>query len=191
MGRMSERYREFVAAAPSPSEARRRIVEYARRHGTAAAVRMSGACRSTVKNLLNRKSFDTFGRHTGGSPRLSPEDEARIIDARLAHPTEGVLTLKSKRGLPHGRNQIARVLREAGLRIERHRSTRGPDFWLPVREFRVWIAEIELKVAEYARAAGMTGHLAQVEYIRRRLDVAKRKVEWWRKEKERRERHPD
>jgi transposase len=182
---MNKRYKEFVAAAPSPSEARRRIVEYARRHGTAAAARMSGAAPCTVYRLLKRKRLDSFDRPTRA---LLAEEEARIIDARLANPTEGVRSLKKKTGLPHGYVQITRVLREAGLALKRHHATRDPDFWIPICTRRVEYARYELKVAEYARAAGMTCIFSEVERIRRRLDVAKRKVEWWKKEKERRER---
>jgi hypothetical protein len=71
---------------------------------------------------------------------------------------------------------------------KRHNPTRDPDFWIPICTGRVWIAEQELKAAKYARAAGMICIFSQVERIQRRVEVAKRKLEWWKREKVRRER---
>ncbi len=153
-----------------------------------AAARMSGASRRTVRNLVIRADAgDDLARNAGRQP-LSARDEARIVAAKKAHPTEGAGALKSKRGLPYGLKRIIRVLGEAGLLPKRHIPTRDPDFWIRICTGRVWITQQELKVAEYARAAGMTGWLAQVERIRRRVEVAERKLEWWRRQKERVER---
>jgi hypothetical protein len=178
---MNERYKEFLASAPSPAEARRRIVEYACEHGTTAAARMSGADQTTVARILQRGDALAPRRHSGGKPRLAPEDEARIIDARLAHPEAGVIRLKRDHGLPHGGRQIMRVLNEAGLVPECEKPIRDPAFWIRWRERRVETARLELMVAEVVRKAGATGRIAEVERLRRGVARAKRKVEWWKK----------
>jgi hypothetical protein len=188
MSNIGGRYREFMAASGGPEGARRRIVECARRHGTMAAARMSGASRWTVRNLVIRADAgDDLARNAGRQP-MGARDEARIVAVKRAHPTESAVTLKNKRGLPFGLKRIMRVLGEAGMLRKRRNPTRDPDFWIRICTGRVWIAEQELKVAGWARAAGMTGHLAQVERIQRRVEVAKRKLEWWKSEKVRRER---
>jgi hypothetical protein len=182
-GRMNERYREFRASAPSPAEARRRLVEYACEHGTAAAIRMSGAGQTTVARLVRQAGAVAPRPNKPGAPRLAPEDEARIIDARLAHPGASAMRLKRDFGIPHGDHQIKRVLREAGLVSKRH--IRDPAFWIRWREKRVEVARLELMVAEVMRKHGVEGRIAQVERLRRVVAREKRKLEWWRKEKER------
>jgi len=49
------------------------------------------------------------------------------------------------------------------------------------------MARPELYIAKVARPMGVTGWVSQVERIRRRVEVAERKHEWWRKEKAKRE----
>ncbi len=185
---MHQRYKDFLARADSLGEGRRMLVKYAREHGARAAARMSGANASTVWRLCAQKDVGVRRPHTGGPPKLSPEDEARIIDARLAHPGVGPVMLKRDHGLPYGKNKIMRVIREAGLASKERQTHRKPDFRIRICTGRVWIAQQELKVAEYARAAGMTCIFSQVERIRRRVAEAKRKLRWWKGEKVRRER---
>ena len=74
------------------------------------------------------------------------------------------------------------------MKLKAPGGTRDPDFWIRICTGRVWIAEQELKVAEYARAAGMTCIFSEVERIRRRLVKAERKLSWWKSEKVSRER---
>ncbi len=82
MSNVSERYREFMAASGGSEEARRRIVECARRHGTMAAVRMSGASNITVRNLVMRaEGGDDLARNAGRQP-LSAREKARILAAK-------------------------------------------------------------------------------------------------------------
>ena len=74
---MNERYGKFLAAAPDPWEARRRLVDHARVHGAGAAARMSGACGSAIYKLLKRAEAGTLRPSPRGRPpRLTPEDEA-------------------------------------------------------------------------------------------------------------------
>ncbi len=185
---ISERYRRFMAAAPSPEAARRRIVECARRHGTMAAARMSSASKNTVRRLVRwadagRSLADKLAR-----PHLSARDEGRIVAAKRAHPTEGTGLLRRNGRVPYSCQTISRVLRETGLQRKQHVPTRDPDFRIRICTGRVWIAEQELKVAEIAHSVSYPGRASEVERIRRRLEVAERKLEWWKSEKVRRER---
>ena len=176
---MNPRYREFLESAPSRCAARHRLVRYARARGVRAAAAMSGASLNTVRRLLRRVDAGTLVPRRIGSPRLSLHDEARIVDAKLAHPEAGVMRLKREHGLPYGNRQILRALREAGLR------TRRPDFAperrLRTSERRLLAARLELEIAEAARAWNIPGRVAEVERIRRRLMIAERMVRHWRK----------
>ncbi len=186
---MNTRYKHYLDCFSDKAEALRRIVACARAQGTGAAAGMSGADPSTIRSLCKRPRVGAPRRHTGGTPKLSLEDEARIMDARLAHPEAGALRLKRDHGMPFGKNQIERVLREAGLIVNPHSQPKDdPDFWIRVTERRVEYAGYELALAEHARALGYAGRASEVERMRRRLEKAKRKVEWWKSEKVRRER---
>jgi transposase len=178
-GSMNERYREFRRSAGGAWEARRRIVECARAHGAEAATAMSGACRNAVYRLLQVSGDGEPPRLRQGRPPISPEEEAGIIDARLAHPGVGWERLRRDFDLPYGRHAVTRVLREVGLVPGRKGPTRDPEFWLRWRQKRLEVARLELMVAKVMRNHGVTGRIAQVERLRRAVARAERKVEWW------------
>ena len=178
---MNKRYREFLDAAPDPWEARRGLIDYARVHGAEAAARMSGAGLCTVYRLVRQADTGTLRLRRPGRPSLTPEDEAEIVAARLAHPEAGALRLKRDHGLRYGHSQIKRVLREHGLARKRWRRVLklDPEHRLVVSKRRLVAARLELTVAEIARAHGFSGFVADVERIRRRLEKAERKVRYW------------
>ncbi|MHC5053416.1 MAG: hypothetical protein ACYTKD_01725 [Planctomycetota bacterium] len=194
MSNIGERYGEFMAASGGPEEARRRIVECARRHGTMAAARMSGATRRTVRNLVIRADAgDDLARNAGRQP-LSARDEARIVAAKRAHPDESARALKEKRRLPYGLKRILRVLGEAGMLKERRLPTRDPAFWLPVHESRLRMALLDSQVAasgvrpaDLERSDGLGRYLRDLRRLvraRLRLERAGAKVRWWKKKRE-------
>jgi len=186
MPQMNQAYRKFVEKMRGPARARRLIVECARRHGATAAARMSSAHPNTVRSLVKRADE---GRPVTDGPgvHLTRADRRRIIAAKRAHPEEGSRLLISNRRVPYGRWAISRVLREAGLERKKHIPTRDPDHWLERSELAVWMAEAELYIAEVARSMGVSGWVSQVERIRRRVEVAKRRVKYWREQKAKRE----
>ncbi|MHC4253926.1 MAG: transposase [Planctomycetota bacterium] len=177
---MNARYREYLASAPNSEEAREALVECARSRGVRAASDMSGAHPNTVRLLLERAGAGARPLRGPGRPRLSPEDEARIVDARRAHPEAGADALKRDHGLPYGRHQIERVIREAGL-IPRHRkrSRLDAEEWRLRREKDVLFARIELYLATTAREHGMTGRIADVALALRNLERAERMATYW------------
>ncbi|MHC4252638.1 MAG: transposase [Planctomycetota bacterium] len=194
MSNIGERYGEFMAASGGPEEARRRIVECARRHGTMAAARMSGASRRTVRNLVIRADAgDDLARNAGRQP-LSARDEARIVAAKRAHPDASARALRSKRGLPYGLKRILRVLGEAGMLRKRRRPTRDPGFWLPVHEFRLKMALLDSQVAVLGvrpadlerpdRLGRYLRSLRKLVRARIRLGRAGAKVRWWKRKRE-------
>jgi len=186
MPRMNERYRKFVNKIRDPAEARRRIVECARRHGTGSAARWSGAGVSTVRMLVRRADEGRPVLNDPGPPIMGA-DRQRIIAAKMAHPEEGGDLLKRNRRVPYSRQTIFRVLGEAGLLRKRFRPTRDPDHWLDRSDLALEMAEAELMIAEIARSMGVSGWVSQVERIRRRVEVAKRRVKWWREQKAKRD----
>jgi len=186
MPRMDERYRRFVDRYRTPAEARRRIVECARRHGVTAAARWSGAHPTTVRMLVRRAEEGRPIVNNPGHP-LSRAERRRILAAKRARPEEGSRLLVGNRRVPHCYRTIFRVLHEAGLTRKQHIPTRDPDHWLERSELSVWMAEAELYIAQVARSMGVTGWVSQIERIRRRVEVAKRRVAYWREQKAKRE----
>lgn len=180
---MNERYRKFLESAPDPWEARRILIGYARVHGFKAAARMSGAGLKTVYRLVRDTDAGRLRARRPGRPSLTPEDEAEIVAARLAHPEAGALRLKRDFGLPYGHRQIRRVIREHRLvpwqrkRPKRHKL--DPELWRGISEQRVEFARMALRVVEIARAQGYSGLMADVEGARRRLAKAEEKARWW------------
>jgi len=191
MSNIGRRYREFLDGFPTREEARRRIVECARRHGVMAAVRMSGATRRTVRYLVIRaEAGDDLARDAGRQP-MSARDGARTVAAKRAHPHKSVRSLKKNHGLLHGSRQIYRVLHEAGLlkKRRRRRPTRDPGFWIRWHEKQCLFAQVNFYLGMIARLRGYTGRLADTDTPLRRMRLSERKLAWWkeRQEKARRE----
>ncbi len=185
---MNRRYRELIAASGRRA-AWQRIVAHARERGVHAAAAMSGACLRTVRKLIKRADAGNLVPRKPVPPRLTPEDEARIVDAKLAHPRAGVMRLKREHGLPYGNRQILRVLRETGLRTRW--LDHDPARRLRVSERRLLAARLELKVAEVARAHGFERVVFEVERMRRRLRIAEGTTRYWRKRIADLAAHPD
>ena len=175
MPNIGERYREFLDSFPTHEEARLRIVECARRHGTTAAARMSGAPGRTVRKIVSRAEAGEDLARGLGRPGLSARERGRIVAAKRAHPAASVRALKMKHGLPHGWNQIRRILHDAGLVNER-----APDFWMRWHEKQRLYALINFYLGMIARLKGYPARLADTEGPLRRLRLAERKLEWWR-----------
>jgi len=184
MSYIGERYREFMAASGGPEEARRRIVECARRHGTTAAARMSGASRRTALNLVTRADAgENLARNAGRQP-LSARDEGRILAAKRAHPDEGAELFFKNRRVPYCYRTIFRVLHEAGMLKSIHVPTRDPDFWIRRHEKRRLFAQINFYLGMIARLKGYTGRIADTEGPLRRMRLSERKLERWRAKRE-------
>jgi len=169
-----------MAAAPSPEAARRRIVECARRHGTANAARMSGAAMSTVYRLVKWADDGRSLARESGSPPMSARDEGRILAAKRAYPYEGMKLLVRNRRVRHCYRTVFRVLHEAGLLKRRRMVTRDPDFWIRWHEKQSLYAQLNFYLGWIARLQGMTGRLADTDGPLRRLKKAERKVKYWR-----------
>jgi hypothetical protein len=182
---MNRRYKEDVARAPNLAEVLRQLLE----HAHEAEADMSGATpAASARPVLPRGATS---RRWGGRGRpLTQLDEARIIDTKLSNPDMGVRRLKRDAGLTYGHCQITRVLRDVGLmrKPPPPPPPRDVDFWVRTTRGNVYLAEAELALAQYARLYGFTGRVAAVERLRRGVEKAKRKAEWWKKEKSRRER---
>jgi len=191
MRRMNERYRRFVERMRGPGRARRLIVECARRHGTTAAARMSGASRRTALNLVTRADAgENLARNAGRQP-LSARDEGRILAAKRTHPEEGAGLLKRNRRVPYAYATIFRVLHEAGLLRKRFRPTSDPDFWIPWHEKQRLFARINFYLGMIARLKGYTGRIADTEGPLRRMRLSERKLERWRARREGERSPPD
>jgi len=180
MPAMNGRYREFLDRFPTREEGRLRIVECARRHGRAAAERMSGAHGNTVLRLIRQADAGEDLSRGPGRQRLSARDEGRIVAAKRAHPEEGAEMLRRKGRVPYCWRTILRVLHEAGLLKRRRRVTRDPDFWISWHEKQSLYAQLNFYLGWVARLQGMTGRLADTEGPLRRVKEAERKVKWWR-----------
>jgi len=176
---MNERYRKFVDKMRGPAEARRLIVECARRHGTTSAARWSGASRATVRKLVRRAGEGRPVANDPGHP-LSRAKRRGIVEAKRAHPDEGAgLFFKNSR-VPYCYRTIFRVLHEAGLLKRIRVPTRDPDHWILWHGKQRLFAKIELCLGLAARLKGYTGRIADTGTPLRRLRRSERRLEYWR-----------
>jgi len=169
-----------MAAAPSPEAARRRIVECARRHGSASAARMSGADRSTVLRLARWADAGRSLARESGSPPMSAREKGRILAVKRAHPEESARLMERNRDIPWSHQTITQVLREAGMLRKVHVPTRDPDFWIRWHSKQRLFAKIELCLGLVARLKGYTGRIADTDTPLRRLRRSERRLEYWR-----------
>ncbi|MHC4253564.1 MAG: hypothetical protein ACYS9X_30975, partial [Planctomycetota bacterium] len=172
---MNARYMKYLDSFPDRWEARYSLIGYARTNGAAAAARMSGADPTTVRRLIRQVEAGTLRLRPAGHPPLSGRAELRIVAARLAHPGAGANRLKREAGLPYGEKSIKRVITQYGLVPRRRRRDpveRGAD---AAKE--VLYARIFQHLAEFARARGWTGRIADVGPKRRKVERAERAVE--------------
>ncbi|MHC4249575.1 MAG: hypothetical protein ACYS9X_10655 [Planctomycetota bacterium] len=167
---MNERYRKYLDAAPDPWEARYTLIGYARTHGVRAAVRMSGANRSTVYRLIQEADTGRLRRRPLGGRHLTLADEHRIIAARLAMPGAGPKRLKRELGLPYGTRQISRVLKERGF--ARH-------WWRHDPTFNLDMARIELMLSKFEAARGWATRRNSLERARLKVMKLKEKMARW------------
>ena len=181
MPRMNERYRRFVDGFRTPAEARRRLVECARRHGVTAAARWSGAHPVTVHRLVKRADEGRPVTSGQGGP-LSKAQRRGIVEAKRAHPDEGAELFFKNGRVPYCYRTIFRVLHEAGLLRKIRVPTRDPDFWIRRHEKRCLYEQVNFYLGMIARPKGATGRLADTEGPLRRAKVAAQKYErWWAK----------
>jgi len=190
MARMNERYRKFVDKIRDPAEARRRVVECARRHGVSSAARWSGAHPVTVLRLVKRADEGRPIANDPGGP-LARAERRRIVEAKRAHPDEGVGRLFTNRRVPYCYRTVFRVLHEAGLTRKQHIPTRDPDFWIRWHEKQRLFAQINFYLGMIARLRGYTGRIADTEGPLRRMRLSERKLELWRAKREGERSPPD